>query len=93
VTVGSLEVEFLVPGASSLKEKRRVVKGLKDRIRHRYNVSVAEVDHHDKWQRATLGIACVGADGEFVSQVIAEVARFFRRTAAIQVIREGRETF
>jgi Uncharacterized protein conserved in bacteria len=60
--VGVLQVELYIPGSGSLKAKRRVVRSLKDRIRANFNVSVSEVDAQDKWQRAVVGIACIGSD-------------------------------
>ena len=59
---GVLQVELHIPTAQSLKQKRSVVKSLKDRLRNHYNVSIAEVDHQDKWQRTTLAIAMVSAN-------------------------------
>lgn len=55
--VGRLEI--LIPQSQSLKEKRSVLHRLKDRIRHRFHCSVAEVDHQDLWQRAAIGVALV----------------------------------
>jgi hypothetical protein len=60
--VGLLVIELFLHGASSLKEKRRVVRGLRDRCRSRYNVAVAEVDHQDLHQRATLAFTSVGTE-------------------------------
>ena len=58
--VGLLSLELHVGGARSLKDKRMVLRSLKDRLR-RLNVAVAELDHQDLWQRAGLGIVTVGA--------------------------------
>ena len=92
MTVGTLRIEFLVGGASSLKDKRRVVKSLKDRIRHRFNVSVAEVDFHELWKRSAIGVAAVGTDGAFVSEVLGKVLALFTRDSSIQVLRHETET-
>ena len=76
--VGLLHLNVLIDDAMSLKDKRRVVKGFKDRIAHRYNVSVAEVDHLDSMRRALLAVAMAGADSKYVTgalQKIADVAR------------------
>ena len=93
MTVGTLRVEFLVAGASSLKDKRRVVKGLKDRIRHRFNVSVAEVDFQELWQRSAIGVAAVGTDGAFIAEVFGKVLALVRRDHSVQVLRHDMETF
>jgi len=54
---GSLEVRFKIEGALSLKDKRMVVKSLKDKLKARFNLSVAETAEHDKWQLGVLGMA------------------------------------
>ena len=57
-----LTVEFHFPFAQSLKDKRMILRGVKDRAK-KFNVSVAEIDHHDLWQRATLAVVTVATDG------------------------------
>ncbi len=61
--VGLLVLEVYLPGAVSLKDKRRVLRSIRDRVRHRFNVAVAETDHQDLLQRAELAFVSV-ADGE-----------------------------
>ena len=60
----------------SLKEKRRVVKSIKDRVRNKFNVSIAEIDGLDKWQWATLGVVCVSNDARFANSVLSSVVNF-----------------
>jgi len=59
MNVGLCIVEIHLSASHSLKDKRRVLRRLKDRLRGRFNVSVAEIDHQDLWQRATLGIVSI----------------------------------
>lgn len=59
----------------SLKDKRAVVRKLVDRVRSKHSVSIAEVDRHDAWQQAVLGLAVVGADGQQVRILVDEVVR------------------
>ena len=59
---GIVRIELHLPGCTSLKEKRSLVQGLKERIRHRTHASVAEVDHQELWQRAALGVALVSGE-------------------------------
>lgn len=63
MVVGVVRIELHLPGSRSLKDKRQVVRSLKERLRERVHASVAEVEHHDLWQRAALGLAVVAADG------------------------------
>lgn len=59
--IGMLEVEFLIPLSQSLKEKRRVVKSIKDKLRNTLNVTVAEVDHQEKWGRCHLAVVTISS--------------------------------
>lgn len=63
MVVGIVRIELHLPASRSLKDKRQVVRSLKDRIRERAQAAVAEVDHQDLWQRAALGVAVVAGDG------------------------------
>ena len=71
--VGSLEIQILIGESHSLKARRRVVKSLKDRIRAKFNVSVADVGDQDVWQRITLGVAAVSNDRRFLNEVLSKV--------------------
>ena len=74
--VASLTVEILIPTAHSLKEKRAVIRPILDGSRHRFAVAAAEVDHQDRWQRATLGFATVSASPRHADEVLDSVERF-----------------
>jgi uncharacterized protein YlxP (DUF503 family) len=71
--VGVLTLEILVEYSHSLKEKRHVVKSLKDRLRERFNVSVAEIDHLDSWQASVVAVATVSNDKVHAEQVLSAV--------------------
>ncbi len=73
MTVGTCLVELQIPANASLKGKRRVLKSIKDRVQSRFNVSIAEVDRLEEWQRATLGIACVANDRRLVDETLSKV--------------------
>lgn len=78
MTIGVLEIRLVVREAQSLKDKRRVVKSLKDRLRSRFDVAVAEVGHQDSRQQATLGVAVVGNDESVLGSVLNKVVDFVR---------------
>lgn len=67
-------IELFLPYCHSLKEKRKIVNSIVDRIRKRFNISVAEIDYHDLWQRAALGFAAV-AEGQKKAEMLACVVR------------------
>lgn len=62
MVIGLLTLDLLFPGARSLKDKRRALRSLETRLRNRFNVAVAEVEHQDLWQRARLAIVSVNTD-------------------------------
>jgi uncharacterized protein YlxP (DUF503 family) len=76
--VGVLQIELEVPEAQSLKDKRRVVKSLKDRIAHGHNVSIAEVGALDEHQRSILGIAMVANDKAYVQGGLSKLVDLVR---------------
>ena len=79
-------VELHLPDVGSLKGKRHALKGLKERVRARYEVSVAEVDHHDLWQRATLALAYVSHDARHANEVVSKAMDFIEEHVEGRVI-------
>ena len=76
MTVGVLRLTLFIPENHSLKGKRSVLRRIKARVGEKFNVSIAECDDHDMWQRAMLGICQVGTDQAFVDGALREVVRF-----------------
>ena len=84
VALGTIELHL--PGVDSLKGKRHVLKGLKEKVRQRFEVAVAEVDHHDVWQRATLAVACVSHDSRHANEVVSKAVDFIEGNVDGRVI-------
>ena len=78
MVVGVLQVEISIPDAMSLKDKRQVVKSLKDRIAHGHNVSIAEVGALDEHRRSIIGMAMVGNDKRYVEGALSKLVDFVR---------------
>ena len=76
--VGLLSIELFSPGAGSLKDKRMVLRRIKDRIK-KFNVAVAEVEHQDLWQRAGLGVVAISTTTEHVDREMAAVVEEIER--------------
>ena len=85
-----LTVELHFPFARSLKDKRMVLRSLKDRAK-KFNVSVSEIDHHDLWQRATLGIVTIATDGAHAERELQAVADELERVEPGLITRTGIE--
>ncbi len=71
--VGLLTLELHIQHAQSLKDKRQVLRSLKDRLRARFNVAVAELEHHDKWQRSAVGIVTISGEEQHVEESLQQV--------------------
>jgi uncharacterized protein YlxP (DUF503 family) len=84
-------VELHLPEVGSLKGKRHILKSLKDKLRHRFEVAVAEVDHHDTWQRATLAVACVSHDARHANEVVSKALDFIEANVEGRVLDESVE--
>ena len=86
-------VELHLPDVLSLKDKRHVLKGLKQKVRARFEVAVAEVDHQDTWQRATLAVAYVSGDARHANEVVSKAVDFIERSVDGHVIDVSVEMF
>jgi uncharacterized protein YlxP (DUF503 family) len=89
VTVGIARVTIFISKSHSLKEKRMVLRRVKDLVREKFNASIAEVGDNDVWQQGVLGITVVGNERRFVESSLDEVLRFIRSKA--EVTREEHE--
>ncbi len=85
MVIGACEVRLRILGARSLKEKRKVLKSLKDRLM-RMNLSVSEVDDNDKWQAATLGLAMVSNDAGFINSVLDRVMNDIQGNDEVEIL-------
>ncbi|MBI2265405.1 MAG: DUF503 domain-containing protein [Armatimonadetes bacterium] len=81
----------LLEEPQSLKGKRHILRGLKDRIRNKFEVSIAEVGDNHLWQRASLGVACVSNSKEHANSVISKVLDFLEREREIDIIESSVE--
>ncbi|OPX84306.1 MAG: hypothetical protein A4E53_04083 [Pelotomaculum sp. PtaB.Bin104] len=83
--IGVLKVELFIGEAESLKDKRKILKSLIDRIRSRFNVSIAEVGEQDVWQRSTLGIVTVSNGQAHINQVLAAIVNFINNQGTVVI--------
>jgi uncharacterized protein len=76
MVIGVLKLTLFIPENHSLKGKRSVLRKIKARVANTFNVSVAECDDHDLWQRTVLGVAQVGTDAAYIDGALRQVVRF-----------------
>lgn len=91
MVVGVLTLELLLAGSDSLKDKRKVLKSLLERLKHRFNVSVAEVGRQDNRRYSTVGISAVSGDMAHMQSILDTVVRFVENHNGVEVISMERE--
>ncbi len=91
MTIGTLEIVLLIRESHSLKSRRRVVKSLVDRIRSRFNVSVADIGDQSVWQKVVIGVAVVANDGRYVNQVLSKVLDLVSSDLRAEIIDQSME--
>ena len=84
--LGFYQLELYIPSALSLKEKRFVLKSIKDRIRNKFNVSIAELGENNKWQRSLLGIAMVSNDRLLIERSFNKILNLIDSDGRVEVI-------
>jgi len=76
MVIGVFSIDIYIPQCRSLKEKRKIIKGMKESLRNRYNVSIAEVEHQHLWQRAKLTVVSVSNQKKKVEQIFSSILNF-----------------
>jgi uncharacterized protein YlxP (DUF503 family) len=84
--VGVLQFTVLLRASHSLKEKRHVLKSIKDKLRAQFNVAVAEVDDHELWQKGTLGLVTCGNDAKHIRSLLDKIVEMLRRHPVAELI-------
>ncbi|WP_326908781.1 DUF503 domain-containing protein [Sedimentibacter sp. MB31-C6] len=89
--VGTCEIELLIFESNSLKEKRHVIKSIIERIKSRFNVSIAEIDYHELWNRSLLGVAVVSNKKSICESSISKVIEFIDNDERVEIISNFKE--
>lgn len=79
MNAGVCKFKIHIPDNHSLKEKRRIVKSIMSKLRNQYNISIAEVDDHELWQIATLGMSCISNSNSHVDEIFNNILNFIRQ--------------
>jgi len=93
MVIGVCTIELHIPGSGSLKEKRHSLRSLKDRIQNKFNVSVAEVENNDLWQKATLTVAAVSNDKTYLNQTFDHIIDLIRSVPDVSLLDYAIELF
>ena len=83
--LGVCTIELYIPGANSLKDKRKVIKSIIQRIRNKYKVSICELYEQDIWRRAVLGISCISNDKNIIFKTFSGIEKFIEEGGELQI--------
>ena len=86
MVVAIARLTLIIPDNNSLKGKRKVVKSLVEKVRHRFEASVAEVGDHDLWQKAKIGVALVGNDARLLNTVLDQITKFIENQHLAEIV-------
>ncbi|UCE05810.1 MAG: DUF503 domain-containing protein [bacterium] len=91
--IGVGQVEIYIPESGSLKSKRFILKSIKAKIRNKFNVSIAEIENNDKWQRSSLGLAVVSNERKMVDSTLNQIINFIENDFRVEVLDHSIEIF
>lgn len=91
MVIGVCKIELSMDEVFSLKDKRHIVKSLIERLRSRYNASIAEVDLNDKWQRAMIGVSCVSNEAGHADSMMANIVNFVENDGRAMLVNYSTE--
>lgn len=86
MVVGTLKIEFHIHENDSLKGKRKIVKSMVDKIKHKFNVAVAEVGSNDKWQRIEIGISTIGNDRRHIDSSLNNILDYIESLYLAEIV-------
>ncbi len=89
--IGALKFEVIIPGSLSLKDKRKVIQSLQDKIKSKFNVSIAEIDYQDKWQRAIIGLCLVNSCQREIEEICEKIRKIFFENGDVFIVDESKE--
>ena len=93
MVIGTLKIEFYLSDNRSLKGKRKVIRSMVDKVKSRFNVSIAEVGSNDMWQKIELGISAVGNDRRHIDSSLSHVLGFLEALYLAQIVNTEIEIF
>ena len=91
MVIGILHIHLFMAENQSLKDKRRILKSLKARMRNNFNVAVSEMDHHEKWQRALIGAVSICNEKKVMDAMFSDIIKFVDRDRGVEITKYSTE--
>jgi uncharacterized protein YlxP (DUF503 family) len=86
MVIGTCSIQLYFSESGSLKRKRQFIKRIKDRVRNKFNVSIAEIKDNELWQRATLGVSTIANDKRFINEILSKVVQLIQGENGVEVL-------
>lgn len=86
--IGTLKFELFIPGSSSLKDKRKVVRSIQDRVKAKFNIAIAELAYQDKWQRTVVGMCTINSRKSEIELTMARIKDIFNDNCDFMILNE-----
>jgi uncharacterized protein YlxP (DUF503 family) len=91
--IGLCVIDLYLPGTNSLKGKRQILKSIKDRIRNKFNVSIAEIEDNEKWRKTKIGVVTINNDSSQIDSILQSVIKFIDGFYPAQIVNYQIELF
>lgn len=89
--IGACTLKLIIYDSNSLKDKRQIIRSIIDRIKSKFNVSIAEIELNDSWQRAVIGFACVSNSTNHANQIVSNVIKYIDEDSRVEIMEENIE--
>lgn len=86
MVIGACSLKLMLFESNSLKEKRHIIKSIIERLKSRFNISIAEIDLNDSWQTSVIGFACVSNDSSHANKVLSNVIKFIDNDNRVEIV-------
>ncbi|MCK9265587.1 DUF503 domain-containing protein [bacterium] len=86
--VGTLTVELIIPGCNGLKDKRKVIRSIQDKLKAKFNIAIAELEYQDKWQRSTIGLCTINSRKSEIELTLLRISEILNDSYNFMVIKE-----
>jgi len=86
VIVGSCSLKLMIYESNSLKDKRHVLRSIIDRLKSRFNISIAEIDLNNNWQTSIIGFACVSNNTNYLNKIISKIIEFIDNDSRVEIL-------
>ena len=91
--IGTLQFELFIPGSANLKDKRRLLRSVQDKVKSKFNIAIAELEYQDKWQRSVVGLCTINSRKSEIELTLSRIREIFNDNCDFMIIKEKNNIF